>query len=319
MDRRDFLKAGAVVAAGAAVSGLAGTRAFAAGHPAKPRKGRVYSSETGEATADDILVRFLGTGAADWKGRDDRGELRRNCSILVDSKILVDLTQTVAGMLPEGFIPEAIFYTHSHNDHYNPSAALKAGVKKVYMSDTWYERCRWEFKNAAAKLGLPMPEFFPLAIGQKVEVEGLSFTALPANHAAEYEDEQTLIYLIEKGPVRILYATDTGGIVARAARLAGIDGHVKDGQPITGLIMEATMGMDHDSDYRMFTHSSVGTVMRTTDAILRKGRLTAPEGQPVYLTHMARTLHGTQADLDANLPEPLRAAYDGLEVIFRRP
>jgi hypothetical protein len=31
---------------------------------------------------------------------------------------------------------------------------------------------------------------------------------------------------------------------------------------------------------------------------------------------MARTLHGTQAELDAILPYPLKAAYDGLEVIF---
>jgi len=47
------------------------------------------------------------------------------------------------------------------------------------------------------------------------------------------------------------------------------------------------------------------------------GRYTPPEGQPIYLTHMARGLHGTQAELDANLPAPLKAAYDGLEVTFR--
>ena len=31
-----------------------------------------------------LKVRFLGTGAADWNGRDARGELRRLSSILVD-------------------------------------------------------------------------------------------------------------------------------------------------------------------------------------------------------------------------------------------
>ena len=46
-------------------------------------------------------------------------------------------------------------------------------------------------------------------------------------------------------------------------------------------------------------------------------RYTAPDGQPVYLTHLARTLHGTQAELDATLPSPLQAAYDGLEVVFK--
>ena len=29
---------------------------------------------------------------------------------------------------------------------------------------------------------------------------------------------------------------------------------------------------------------------------------------------MARTLHGTQAELDKTLPKPLKAAYDGLEI-----
>ena len=102
-----------------------------------------------------------------------------------------------------------------------------------------------------------------------------------------------------------------------AARLAGIDAHVKGGTPITGLIMEATMGLDYDEDYRMFSHSSVHDVLRTTHMLLKTSRYTPPEGQPVYLTHLARTLHGTQAELDRNLPAPLRAAYDGLEVLFR--
>lgn len=325
MDRRGFLKTGAAIAAGAALVNIEGTqKAFASTMPAMPadktKKGvKVYSSEKGTATEEDILVRFLGTGAADWKGVDDRGEYRRNASILVDGKVLIDYTPTVAGTLPQGAAPEVIFYTHSHNDHYNPTAALKAGIKKVYLSQTWYERGRWEFKNSAAKLGVQMPEVIGLEIGQCVEEYGVRFTALPANHAAEYEDEQTLIYLLEKESVRVLYATDTGGIMARAARLAGIDAHVKNGKPITGLIMEATMGMDNDADFRMFTHSSVLTVARTTEALLKKERLIAPAGQPVYLTHMARTLHGTQAQMDQTFPEPLRAAYDGLEVIFRKP
>ena len=36
------------------------------------------------------------------------------------------------------------------------------------------------------------------------------------------------------------------------------------------------------------------------------------------LTHIARSLHGnqSQSQLDASLPAPLKAAYDGLEVVF---
>ena len=81
--------------------------------------------------------------------------------------------------------------------------------------------------------------------------------------------------------MRVLYATDTGGIPVRAARIVGIDAHIADGKPITGLIMEATMGIDHDEDFRIFTHSSVGTVLRTAHVLLDTGRLKDPQGQPV--------------------------------------
>lgn len=335
MDRRDFLHLGAGALAAVPFGGLAALAAGPAGSSgaavsaagvASPAAGMAATagnaavSAAGVATpaaGGPLALRFLGTGAADWNGRDARGELRRLSSVLLDGRILIDFTPTAADMLPEGFRPEALFYTHSHRDHYNPEAALRLGAPVVYLSETWAERARKDFAQAAAELGLPAPEIMPLQVGDRVLRGGLVLTALPANHATGDLHEQTLIYLIEKGPVRVLYATDTGGIPAVAARLAGIDPHLKEARPITGLVMEATMGMDHDEDFRIFTHSSVGTVLRTVHMLLKTGRYLPPEGQPVYLTHLARTLHGTQAELDASLPSPLRAAYDGLDVLFQ--
>ncbi len=264
-----------------------------------------------------IAVRFLGTGAADWNGIDSRGEHRRLSSILLDSRTLVDLTPSCLDMIPANITPDTIIYTHSHGDHYNPEAALKAGVRRVYLSQTWYDIAVAEFKAAAKKLSLPMPQITPLYVGQAVEINGLTVTPLPASHATGYAFEQTLIYLIEKDGVRLLYATDTGGIPAVAARIAGIDAHVKDGKPITAIIFEATMGLGHDNDFRTFTHTSVEGVERIVKVLEKTKRYTPPANQPVYLTHMARTLHGTQAELDSTLPQPLRAAYDGLEVVFK--
>jgi hypothetical protein len=174
-----------------------------------------------------------------------------------------------------------------------------------------------DFQQAASKMKVSMPEFHPLYIGQAVQAGKLNIIPLPASHATSYVFEQTLIFLIEKAGARVLYATDTGGIPAVAARLAGIDAHQPNGTPITGLIMEATMGMGHEDDFRIFTHTSVGGVQQIVRVLENTKRYTPPTGQPVYLTHMARTLHGTQAELDASLPHPLKAAYDGLEVIFK--
>lgn len=300
MDRRDFLKASSV-------------SLMAMG--ADDVSAKIF--EPFEEENKGMNVRFLGTGAADWNGPDNRGELRRLSSILVDNSVLFDLTSGNIEMIPLGCVPETIFYTHSHDDHYHPESALKIGVKKVYLSQTWYDMAVMDFKKATSKLNVPMPEIIPLYIGQAVHVNGLTITPLPASHATSYAFEQTLIYLIEKSKARVIYATDTGGIPAVAARLAGIDAHDRNGKPITGLIMEATMGIEHDNDFRIFTHSSVGMVHRTVEVLQKTQRYTPVADQPVYLTHMARTLHGTQAELDASLPHPLKAAYDGMEVIFK--
>ena len=299
MDRRDFLKVSSVSLMAMGADDVA-AKMF---EPSQEKK-------------EGMSVRFLGTGAADWNGPDNRGEQRRLSSILVDNNVLFDFTAGNIEMIPAGLKPEVVFYTHSHNDHYHPESALKIGVRKVYLSQTPYDIAKADFEKASKKLNVQMPELIPLYIGQAVHVDGLRVTPLPASHATSKFFEQTLIYLIEKSEARVMYATDTAGIPAVAARLAGIDAHDPNGKHLTGLIMEATMGMDHDNDYRIFAHSSVGMVYRAVEVLQKTKRYLPVDDQPVYLTHMARTLHGTQAELDATLPYPLKAAYDGLEVIF---
>lgn len=268
------------------------------------------------AGKDGLRLRFLGTGAADWNGKDERGEHRRLSSVLVGNAILIDFTSTALDMLPEGVKPEVIFYTHSHGDHYNPVDALKLGVKLVYVHESWVEDARKEFAAVAAKLGVAALEVRALAFGETAEERGVRFTCVPANHGTSRKGEHTAMYLVEKGDERLLYATDTGGIMAEAARIIGIDAHVRNGKPITALVMEATMGVEHTDDFRIFTHSSVDTVARIVRVLTETKRYLPSAGRKVYLTHMARTLHGTQAEIAAAVPAPLCPAYDGLEVVF---
>jgi len=63
--------------------------------------------------------------------------------------------------------------------------------------------------------------------------------------------------------------------------------------------MEATMGVGHDTDFRMFCYSSVAMVERTVSVLLNTKRLHLSPGEKVYITHMSRSLHGSQAELDA--------------------
>ena len=299
MDRRQF---------------IIGAGAFAAG------RGLFGADVAGRG----IRVRFLGTGAAGvWKGAP-----RRQSSILVEGRVLVDFTACNLDMLPEGCRPEAVFYTHSHGDHYDPVAALKLGVRRVYAHETWAKAAVRHFKTFGERLGLPPPEVIPVAFGKPVEVDGLAFTSLPANHCTDRMTEgvleRTSFYLIEKGPSRLLYATDTAGIPGEAARYVGIDAHISDrrtpeppihrAQAITALVMEATMARGLEDDFRLYVHSSVDTVERVVKVLTKTKRYLPPEGQSVYITHMGVGYSNSADEIDKTLPAPLKAARDGLEV-----
>ena len=223
MDRRKFIKIGTGAVAVGAMSGSVVLRAAeisaenkasddltagysAASDSASEYSTARYSSEIGEAGKKDLLVRFLGTGAADWNGMDERGELRRLSSVLLDNRILIDFTPSDADMLPPGFKkPDAVFYTHSHSDHYNARAAIETlHANVVYVGGTWVERAKADLAAAASGLGKSTPEVIGLAIGQRTQCGDLTITALPGNHATKDDNEQTLIYLSEKGSVRVL-------------------------------------------------------------------------------------------------------------------
>ena len=326
MKRREFIRIAAISSAAAALNPL--NLAKAQDPPARPQgpprgmpqggfpqmgRGLVEYVPTGPG----IHVRFLGTGGADWNSPSESGELRRHASIIADGKVLFDYTPSAADMVPENK-PEVVFYTHSHNDHYDARAALELGIKRVYLGETWLGRAQNDFQKASESTGKPVPEIIPLSLGQVVEQDGLKVTALPANHTSNYADEQALIYLIEKDSTRLLYATDTAGLMALALALAGVGQFSRERKFLTGIIMEATMGLDYkDDDMRMFSHSSVQMVANTVKVLTDNRKYATVEGQKVYITHMSKAQQPPQAELDRTLPDPLKAAYDGLEVIFR--
>ena len=298
----------------------------------------VVADHAGTGNAErGIRVRFLGSGAAGWKPEwaKRNPHMRRQSSVLLENKVLIDFTGCSFDMLPAGCHPEVLFQTHSHGDHYNPSAAVKSGVKRLYVQETWAAAARRDIEQASAKLGRPAPEVIAIPFGMPVEECGLRLTGVPANHSTsrvtEGRLERTSLYLVEKGPSRLLYATDTGGIPGDAARMIGIDPHIREEnfsryaqsesyvakpQAITALIMEATDG-DIDDDFRMFVHSSVQAVARTVTMLKKQGRFAPPDGQSAYITHLGIKYRGWAAEkINAEIPDVLRAASDGLEVVL---
>ena len=319
MTRREFLSSSVACAAVGCVSG-----AFAA-------------EADGVAPGRGIRVRFLGSGAAGWKPEwgAKNPHARRQSSVLLENRVLIDFTSCSFDHLPEGCRPEALFQTHSHGDHYNSEALVKVGVKRLYVHETWVAAAREEVSAAATKLNMPAPAVIPLAFAKPVTEGDLTVTAVPANHSTSRVTdgvlERTCLYLVEKGPARLLYATDTGGIPGDAARMIGIDPHISDGnyptqfatnpfvappKAITALVMEATNG-DQDEDFRIFVHSSAQLVARTVGALKQRGRFVPPEGQCAYLTHLGIKYRSWPSEkIEAELPSGIKAAHDGLEVVL---
>ena len=77
-------------------------------------------SSYNEDTEKGLRLRFLGTGAADWNGKDERGELRRLSSVLLDNRILIDAFRRLT------VCPADI-----HNSFHNILASDKTGIPVI--------------------------------------------------------------------------------------------------------------------------------------------------------------------------------------------
>lgn len=278
----------------------------------------------GEAKADapgddgGLHVRFLGSGSACWEKEPRTSKIfRRYSSVLVDGAFLIDYTWMAEDMLPEGCRPDTIVYTHSHGDHYDPRAAVKLGVKHVYLQRGWVADAKRDFEKAVEKVGGVVPEIHPLDVCVPFNLGGYEILPLPGNHWTGKPHEQALIYKVTKrcrdGAVRLLYATDTSGLMSTVF----FHGCRKDA-PLTAVIMESTGNPVQKFGGMNISHSTASTVNDIFTTYLKPGRghYMPPTGQPVYLTHIGYYEWG-QKTFDDKLPPGLTLAHDGLEVLFK--
>lgn len=240
-----------------------------------------------------MKLQFLGTGAADWKGPDARGEYRRFTSTLIDGGLLIDVTGTVHDQIPDRSAVHDVFFTHSHADHFSLEALLQLAPCRVYAHKSW--------AHAIAGKGL---EVTALECGVPVTLaDGTVMLPMPSNHSTARADETTLHYLIERGGKRLLYATDGAWLLNDEHRLIGKT-------VLDAAVFDATIGDGFEGDYRIFEHNSIDMVRLMVQTLRKTGRLR--ESAPVFLTHMARTLHADQRTVESRLEKPLIACFDGM-------
>ena len=309
-------------------------RTFLGGMGATAAVGLVGNAKAAVTTGDEGLhVRFLGSGSACWEKEPRTSKIfRRYSSALIDRRFLIDYTWMAEDMLPEGCRPDTVIYTHSHGDHYDPRAAVKLGVKHVYLQRGWLADAKRDFERAVANLGgsrfsatadaqerVPpvMPEIHPLDVCVPFNLGGYEILPLPGNHWTGKPHEQALIYKVTKrcrdGAVRLLYATDTSGLMSTVF----FHGCRKDA-PLTAVIMESTGNPVQKFGGMNISHSTATTVNDIFTTYLKpgKGHYMPNPGQPVYLTHIGYYEWG-QKTFDEQLPAGLKLAHDGLEVTFK--
>lgn len=240
-----------------------------------------------------MKIRFLGTGAADWNGRDERGEYRRFTSTLFDGELLIDLTETAIDMIPEDAHIRSVLITHSHGDHFSPKAIERVHPENVYIHESW-----------AQEAEVPGVKVCALKIGEWVHAGSFEVMAMPSNHSTGRIHEQTVHYLIRKEGKSFLYATDGAWLLNKELKLMA-------GTTLSGAAMDATIGDGHEGDYRIFEHNSLPMVRLMVQTMRHTGLL-KPDAT-VYLTHMARELHPVQKELEKYVSWPLAACYDGME------
>ena len=246
---------------------------------------------------------FLGTGAADWR-REDAG-FRAFTSTLVDSALLIDGTMSVLARIADPSAITDVIYTHSHGDHFDIELLKCLAPVRAHIHQSW-----------AGRVQADGVEVVPFDTLETFKAGAYTVTALPSNHLAEDWSEETVHFVVQDGTKNLLYATDGAWLTTREWRtLLKFE--------FDGAVFDATIGDPYPGDYRVFEHNSLEMVRIITKTLRRPMFCDKPASgsihpvlkndAPVFVTHLARTLHPAHDELVKSLKGEFIVAFDGME------
>jgi adenosylcobinamide kinase / adenosylcobinamide-phosphate guanylyltransferase len=223
-----------------------------------------------------VEVTLLGTGAADgWPNAfcgcpscaeaRDTGEIRSQSSALVDDVLLLDcgpetLRQAVRAGRSLARV-SSILVTHAHPDHFDPAVLLY----RSWVTDTPLEvvgpapvidACEHWIAPGDDRITLTA-----VKAGQQLQVGAHRVTVLPARHA---HPGAAVLYAVERGGRRLLYATDTGPLDLR-------DLEPLSGQPCDLVLLEETFG---DRPVPAADHLNLRSFADTVELLRQAGAVT---------------------------------------------
>ncbi|CAN5496351.1 MBL fold metallo-hydrolase [soil metagenome] len=248
---------------------------------------------------------FLGTGTSagipmigchcEVCSSTDPRDKRTRPSVVIshgETRVLVDTTPEVRLQCVANGVDmiEAIVFTHAHADHVmglddvRRFNALRQGPLAVWADERTHaslKRCfGYAFMEPARDLKVFRPHLVPRTIDGPFTIGPMTWTPVPLFHG----DQSILGFRVG----RLAYCTDVNRIEDSSFELL---------RDLDVLVLDALQHKPHS------THFSIGQAIEAAQRIGAKA---------TYFTHIAHAV--SHAKVDAELPEGIHLAYDGLRV-----
>ena len=284
-------------------------------------------------------MRFLGTCAADGMpdpfcdcpicqdARKDPAHARLRSMFQLDERNIIDCGPDFnAACMKYGVDMmqlKNIFITHTHEDHccFSNIGLLSMSVTRsgvpvdVYLSEEGCEMLlklrevlgdTFRYFDAAGALDKGLARLHGVKAFEPFLVDGYKVMAVETTHRVS-ERENAVNYLFEKEGRKLLYACDTGYYPPRSLEALR-------GARIDTLVMECTWGSRTGTGTG--SHLDCETFLEMLQAF-REHEVIGPD-TAIYATHInhKHTLDhdGMQAWFDANSPQKVTVAWDGLSI-----
>ena len=221
-----------------------------------------------------MKITFLGTGAADWK--IDRH--RDMDGFRRNSSLLIDDCLLID---PGPAVPDAL------STFGKQASSIKYVINTHRHRDHYCEDTLTYLADA---------QFFPLSDGDVRQIGKYTVSAFGANH---FTCADTVHFIISDGEKRLFYGLDGAWLMPDEVGAIKKDG-------VDMAILDATVGWNA-GDYRVFEHNDLNMVL------LIKAALCA-HAKRFCISHMARTLHTSHAELCESMSEHgIEVAFDGYD------
>ncbi len=221
-----------------------------------------------------MRIMFLGTGAADW-------DIRKH-------KDMKGFRRNSAALIDDCFLIDPGPHVLDALSAFGKKAEnIKYIINTHKHADHYCEETVSQLKNAV---------LYEMTAGGVEKLGKYTVTALPANHST---CSKAVHFILSDGEKRLFYGLDGAWLLydeVSAIKSAMID----------FAVFDATIG-HIPGDYRIFEHNNLDMVLemkRSLNSFIRR----------FCISHMARTLHNTQEEIEAEMKKyNVEVAFDGYE------